>query len=124
MAVVNLDTSSRLDITCRKGDTFSLTIDFNETLTDDYPAANWKMQIRDSDTGTGGPSSSGTATYTASGTDEFTVTGDELKIDIPASDTAGWGAGTYVYDMQTNYSGTVRTWLHGLFTIVEDVTIS
>ena len=58
------------------------------------------MQIRDSDTGTGGPSSSGTATYTASGTDEFTVTGDELKIDIPASDTAGWGAGTYVYDMQ------------------------
>jgi hypothetical protein len=122
MAVVNLDTSSRLDITCRKGDTFSLTIDFNETLTTDYPSANWKMQIRDSDTGTGGPSSGGTATYTASGANEFTVTVDELKIDIPSSDTQGWASGTYVYDMQTSDSGSVRTWLHGLFTIVEDVT--
>ena len=28
MAQVNLDTASRLDIICRKGDTFSLGIDF------------------------------------------------------------------------------------------------
>ena len=62
MAAVNLDRSSRLDITCRKGDTFSLTIDFNETLTDDYPANEWEMEIRDSDTGTGGPTNVHTCT--------------------------------------------------------------
>lgn len=121
MAAVNLDRSSRLDITCRKGDTFSLTIDFNETLTSDYPATEWEMEIRDSDTGTGGPTN-GTTTY-ATDSSNFTVDGEELKIDITAAHAAAWNSGTYVYDLQTNDGTAVRTWLHGLFTIVEDVTI-
>lgn len=122
MAVVNLDTATRLDIICRKGDTFSLTIDFNTTLTTAYPATYWKMQIRDSDDGTGGPNTSEPLTFSTT-VSNFTVDVEELTIDIPSSSTQNWNSGTYVYDLQTDDgSGGVRTWLYGTFTINEDIT--
>ena len=34
MAVVNLDTAARLDIICRKGDTFSLAVKFDSEIND------------------------------------------------------------------------------------------
>ena len=122
MAVVNLDTATRLDIICRKGDTFSLTIDFNTTLTADYPANYWKMQVRDSDDGTGGPNATSPNTFSTTSSN-FTVDAEELTIDIPSSSTSNWNSGTYVYDLQTDDgSGGVRTWLYGTFTINEDIT--
>ena len=122
MAVVNLDTATRLDIICRKGDTFSLTIDFNTTLTVDYPATYWKMQIRDSDDGTGGPNTTSPLTFSTTSSN-FTVNIEELTINIPSTSTENWNSGTYVYDLQTDDgSGGVRTWLYGTFTINEDIT--
>lgn len=122
MPVVNLDTATRLDIICRKGDTFSLTIDFNTTLTTDYPNTYWKMQIRDSDDGTSGPNNINPETFSTTSSN-FTVNGEELKIDILSSSTSLWNSGTYVYDLQTDdTSGGVRTWLFGTFTINEDIT--
>lgn len=32
MATVNLDTAARLDIVCRKGDSFSLTVEFDANM--------------------------------------------------------------------------------------------
>ena len=46
MATVNLDTSVRLDIVCRKGDTFTLPVDFQTTQTAD----GFSMQVRLTDT--------------------------------------------------------------------------
>ena len=124
MAVVNLDTATRLDIICRKGDTFSLTIDFNATLTTAYPEDYWKMQIRDSDDGTGGPNTTLPSTFSTTSSN-FTVNIEELTISIPSSNTQNWNSGTYVYDLQTDDgSGGVRTWLYGTFTINEDITES
>ena len=129
MAVVNLDTAARLDIICRKGDKFLLTIDFGTSLAV-HPEENWKMQIRDSDDGSGGPATNGTATFSLVDTNtygDFTVSGNTLTITINAEDTPGtkgWGSGTYVYDLQTDdTSGDIKTWLYGTFTINEDITV-
>jgi len=128
MAVVNLDTAARLDIICRKGDTFDVTIDFGTSLAD-FPVGYWKMQIRDSDDGSGGPASSGTALFELEDADtygDFIVDGNTLEIKIKASATGtlGWGSGTYVYDLQTDdTSGGIKTWLYGTFTINEDITV-
>ena len=92
MPTVNLDTSARLDIICRRGDTFDLTVDFNTTLTTAYPATAWKLQVRDSDT---------------------IINDGSSGMDVDG--------GLYVYDLQTDASGT-RTWLHGEFKIIEDIT--
>lgn len=130
MAVVNLDTAVRLDIICRKGDKFLLTIDFGTSLESLYPQEDWKMQVRDSDDGSEGPASNGTATFSLEDTDaygDFAVSGNTLTITINAEDTPGtlgWGSGTYVYDLQTDdASGGVKTWLYGTFTINEDITV-
>ena len=129
MAVVNLDTAARLDIICRKGDKFLLTIDFGVDLTS-YTETYWKMQIRDSDDGSGGPATNGTATFSlvdANTHGDFTVSGNTLTITIYAEaspGTLGWGSGTYVYDLQTDLgSGNIKTWLYGTFTINEDITV-
>ncbi len=49
MAAINLDTAARLDITCRKGDTFSLELDFGQTI----PGKAWTMHVRETDTSEG-----------------------------------------------------------------------
>lgn len=130
MAVVNLDTAARLDIICRKGDKFLLTIDFGTSLESLYPEGNWKMQIRDSDDGSGGPAANGTTVFTLLDGDThggFGVDGNTLTITIDAEETPGtlgWGSGTYVYDLQTDAgSGDIKTWLYGTFTINEDITV-
>jgi len=129
MAVVNLDTAARLDIICRKGDKFLLTIDFGVDLTS-YTETYWKMQIRDSDDGSGGPAANGTTVFTLLDGDThggFGVDGNTLTITIDAEETPGtlgWGSGTYVYDLQTDLtSGDIKTWLYGTFTINEDITV-
>jgi hypothetical protein len=52
MAQVNLDTASRLDIVCRKGDTFSLGIDFGASIplqgVQSPVWGEWKMEVRTS----------------------------------------------------------------------------
>jgi hypothetical protein len=122
MPTVNLDTSARLDIICRRADTFVLTVDFNTALTS-YPAANWKLQVRDSDTddsGTGLIQVSGAGSHPL--TSGFGVDSESLQIIINSTDM-DVDSGLYVYDLQTDSSGAIRTWLHGEFKIIEDVTI-
>jgi len=141
---INLDTSQRVDITCRKGDTFELVL----TLTTDsgdsavHDDDGFRMQVRDSDTnesstimnGVLGSSSEGVGGDTASGTDgNIVITTDaankkvtfkSLATDMNASPVA---SGLYVYDIQktdSQDSERVSTLLYGTFKIIEDVTNS
>ena len=124
MPTVNLDTSARLDIICRRGDTFELVVDFNTSLTA-YTAETWKMQVRDNDTNNSTDAAdilidvSGTSSDVT--TTGFVVSGQNLTIRITNSDM-NVESGLYVYDLQTTATG-VTTWLHGEFKIVEDITI-
>lgn len=125
MPTVNLDTSARLDIICRRGDTFDLVVDFNTSLST-YTPTTWSMQVRDSDTNNSTNAADilidvPSVEATDSATTGFYVSGQTLTIRITNSDM-DVPSGLYVYDLQTTASG-VTTWLHGEFKIVEDITV-
>lgn len=123
MPTVNLDTSARLDIICRRGDTFDLTVDFNEDITPYVTDTAWKLQVRDSDiASTALITVSGSSSNAATTGFEIDSTGEKLTIRITSGDMDE-ASGLYVYDLQTTLSSAVRTWLHGEFKITEDITI-
>jgi hypothetical protein len=125
MASVNLDISSRLDITCRKNDTFSLDLNVKDAsgTAIDLSLYEFKMEVRSSTDDSGTPvvaSANVTATKNADST-----TG-KLNLKVSATNM-NITAGTYVYDLQTTLlasPNTVQTWLFGTFTVNEDVTIT
>jgi GH43 family beta-xylosidase len=116
---VNLDSSTRLDITCRKGDTFNLTMKVKDANGDDLTVSDitFKMEVRDSDTATNTVIASTSVSYSQSTAGQLTVTiADSVMDDVDG--------GLYVYDLQaTTAAGVVSTWLHGLFIVNEDVTV-
>jgi len=120
MAAINLDTAARLDITCRKGDTFSLEIDFEQSI----PTTIWTMHIRETDTSEGDeniiiPEDDITFTVSANSVGKFTL----LTISIPSSVMEDIESGIYVYDIQNFAKATgVKTYVFGLFKVNEDVT--
>ena len=114
---VNLDIAQRLDITCRKGDTFTLTLNITDsagtaiTLT----PYSFQMEVRDSATDA-----------IIIPTTDFTFTKDadatagKLNITVAAADMTA--TGSYIYDLETTLTSDVQTWLYGVFTINDDVT--
>lgn len=117
MAKVNLDTASRLDITCRKGDTFALSIDFGESIS--TTAGNYKMKVAENDT-------SATFDFTATAGNFSISSGDatnsKLTISIGTAVTSLWDSGNYVYDLEETNGDVVKTRLYGSFVINEDVS--
>jgi hypothetical protein len=114
--VVNLDNAQRVDIVCRKGDTFSIEIDFYDANNDpiDLTAYTWKMDVSESDT---------SPTPILDDTD-FNYNGNStgtLFVTATANTMSTINGGMYVYGLQSNDAGTVKTWLYGLFTVNEDV---
>ena len=125
MATVNLDTASRLDIVCRKGDTFTLVLDFGVSM--DNTPGNWKMQIAPSDTDAAVLTFEGSTNFAIATNDDGVA---DAKVTITATSTVmgGVASGLYVYDLQTDTNtagttgGTVKTHLYGTFKINEDIT--
>ena len=148
---INLDRSQRVDITCKRGDTFNLNLelkdDSNVALvlgnTQDSESSDlysYKMEVREVDThnelGTGPQgyilSVDGTVSDSSNGLVTFTVSHTGM----------GLSAGLYVYDIQQKITdlgedgatgGTdanedtidsVETLLYGIFKVVEDVTVA
>jgi hypothetical protein len=122
---INLDIAQRVDIVCRRGDTFVLELTFNDEdglpldLSSGY---NWMMQVRDSDV-------SASAILDGDSNDEaandFGFTGDNngvLTITSSASVMATVDGGVYVYDLQSAQGAVVTTWMFGKFTVNEDVS--
>jgi len=115
---VNLDTSERVDITCRKGDTFTLIVTFtdaNAVAIDLSSGYQWKMDVKDTDT----------SASDIIADDSFSYTGNssgQLTISASAATMAAVTSGTYVYDLQSSVAGVVKTWLYGIFKINEDIS--
>ena len=115
-ASVNLDNAQQVDITCRKGDTFALEIDFYDVNGNpmDLTAYTWKMDVSDSDT---------SPTPVLDDTD-FIYSGNstgKLYVTATANTMSSIDGGVYVYGLQSNDSGVVKTWIYGMFTVNEDV---
>ena len=114
--VVNLDNAQRVDIVCRKGDTFSIEIDFYDANDDpiDLTGYTWKMEVSESDTSPTPILDSNDFSYSGNSSGQLYVT-------ATANTMLTINGGMYIYGLQSNDSGTVKTWLYGLFTVNEDV---
>jgi len=114
---INLDSATRVDITCRKGDTFTLEFTFTDSDGDaiDISSYSWKMDVKETDTSSSDIIADASFTYTGNSSGKLTVT-------ATAAVMAGVSGGLYVYDLQSTNSGVVKTWVYGLFKINEDVS--
>ncbi len=123
MPTVNLDTAARLDIICRKGDSFELVVQFDSNAGlygSTILEGLYSMDIRETDDASALALPSGNAMSIAvdDSTQKMTIsnTGDNMdEID----------AGLYVYDVQyasAGATGTITTYLTGTFEVREDVT--
>jgi len=126
MAKVNLDSSSRVDIVCRKGDTFELTVDFGQSMSSYIDGGGaFKMEVRTSDDNNAGNAvvsmDMAALTQNSSG-----VASALLVISKAAASMATVEAGTYVYDLQSTKNPAtpvIKTWMSGFFTVNEDISI-
>lgn len=122
---INLDIANRVDITTRRGDTFTLELTFNDEdgiAIDLSSGYEWMMQVREADTSTtallDGDSNDSSA-------NDFGFTGDNnglLTITASSTVMAGIEGGIYVYDLQSSQGATVITWMYGIFKVNEDVS--
>ena len=117
-AQINLDTAQRVDITCRKGDSFHLELTFNDDANAvlDLTGYVWKLDVRETDTSASAIIEDDAFTY--NGTDEGVLT-----ITASPATMAAVSGGLYVYDIQSTNAGAVKTWLYGIFKVNEDVTL-
>ena len=120
MAKVNLDTAARLDIVCRKGDSFSLTVEFDTEVPNPTDAnITWEMEVRTTDSDTGTAHEDGFSfARDSSNTKKLTISNTASNMNI--------SSGLFVYDLQVSNSddSTVKTYLYGTFQINEDVTVN
>jgi len=128
MAQVNLDTAARLDIVCRKGDSFVLTVDFGTGVprTGEEGAANdskWDMDVKSSD------ASDATSILADTVFSYNTTVENKITIEASASEMASVTPGLYVYDLQNTDADTtvdgdskVTTYLYGTFKVNADIT--
>jgi len=117
MAVVNLDTAARLDIICRKGDSFSLTVEFDANMPNpDDAGVTYTMVVRETDTATGAHEEGFLFERDSSDSKKITITNTASNMDV--------ASGLYVYDLQVvnGATGPTKTYLYGTFRINEDVS--
>ena len=129
MASVNLDTASRLNITCRRGDTFTLEVDFGEAVN----TTGWTLRVKDRQQVVSDQRSvekkeastifvddgditigEGSATGTA-------IANSKATVVIPAETMESVLSGTYSYDFQNSLNGVVKTYIFGSFKVNSDV---
>lgn len=115
MAVVNLDTAARLDIICRKGDSFSLTVEFDAAMPNPSDGdVTYSMVVRETDTATGAHEDGFLFERDASDSTKITITNTATNMNV--------SSGLYVYDLQVVTTSTTKTYLYGTFRINEDVS--
>jgi len=123
---INLDIASRVDIVCRRGDTFVLELTFKDEAGDVIDLSSgyeWMMQVRETDTSTSAALDGDSNDESAN---DFGFTGTNagvLTITASAAVMAGLAGGIYVYDLQSAQGAVVTTWMYGKFTVNEDVSV-
>ena len=115
---VQLDVAKRLDIICRKGDTFNLVINVTDSAGTavNLSTYSFKMQVKETDTSSTNVISNDDITITGTATGVLTVT-------IPSTVMTSVSSGLYAYDLQTINVGVTQTWLTGVLKVNEDVTV-
>ena len=133
---VNLDISERLNITCRRGDTFSLTLTLKDSsgtaLTLSSSGYEFLMQVRGIRASKSGvrPLIMGTDAKGASASRDGISTNFSFTVDdsgnatIKASDEVmrNVPAGKYVYDLQQKVDNVATTILEGNFVVNDDIS--
>ena len=124
MSTLQLDQAQRVDIVCRRGDTFKMVLNVTSSTgapVNVTPATsfNYKMEVRETDTATGTVIASGDFTFSGTASGVLTVTVSSTVMAVVDS-------GLYVYDLQTTRvsDSFVQTWIYGTFKINEDVTVN
>lgn len=115
---VQLDVAKRLDIICRKGDTFNLVINVTDSAGTavNLSTYSFKMQVKETDT----------SSTNVISNDDITITGTAagvLTVTIPSTVMTSVSSGLYAYDLQTINAGVTQTWLTGVLKVNEDVTV-
>jgi len=132
--VLNLDKSQRVDIVCKRGDTFkmSLQVQDDEGGVTNLTGYDFAMEVRYADTDDGEnqqPQDDGYVFNSNTVNGEITVgledgANGNVSFTIANTDMEGIYSGLYVYDIQmTNVEDIVETILYGVFKVNEDVTI-
>lgn len=113
---INLDIAKRVDITCRKGDTFSISLTFTEANGDEMPIGNhaFRMVVKETDTSVGSVISNTEFSYDVDPGNVVTIS---CQYDVMETKESG----IYVYDLQSKEGDIVKTWIYGTFKINEDV---
>jgi hypothetical protein len=115
---VNLDVAKRLDITCRKGDTFELVISATDSSGNDIDFTAYTdavLQVR--------PTDDSATLVLEFAVSDFDLTVGSITANKTAAEMAAVDSGIYVYDLElTDSVGKVVTWFYGLFKINDDVT--
>ncbi len=123
---LNLDIAQEMDITARKGDsfTFDISVKNADGTAKDLSSYTFNMDVRDSsDKSTRDNVAISTATSRSNapikivGLANGTMTVSATHVAM--SDIA---EGTYLYDIQANLSSTNQTWFYGSFTINADIS--
>lgn len=118
---VSTDVAKRLDITCRKGDTFELTINAADStgLPIDFNVfIDMKFQVRPTDEDTGTP------ILSFDFPSNYQQSVGSLIIRKAATDMESIESGVYVYDFElTDQNSKTTTWFYGIFKINDDVSI-
>ena len=114
---INLDIAKRVDVTCRKGDTFSISLTFTDSngVNMDVSAHAFKMVVKETDTSVGDIIGVSDFTFTVYPENVVTVVCEyNVMENVPS--------GVYVYDLQSKDSSLVRTWIYGVFKVNEDIS--
>lgn len=124
MSTLQIDQAQRVDIVCRRGDTFKMVLNVTSPTgapVNVTPASsfNYKMEVRETDTATGTIIASGSFVFSGTASGVLTVTVSSTVMAVVDS-------GLYVYDLQTTRvsDSFVQTWIYGTFKINEDVTVN
>ena len=133
---LNLDVSEKLDIICKRGDTFNLGLLIKDSagtaITLSTSNYEFLMQVRGRRSGANrarplilGTASKGKSAVTDVGANNFTVTIDDSgNATFSASDTimARIAPGRYVYDIQQIVDNVSTTILEGRFIVNSDIS--
>jgi hypothetical protein len=128
MATANLDISEKLDIVCKRGDSFSMSITMTNSSgtainTSDYV---FKLMVKSKDINGGRAAGINLpVSYDSTILTIDNVSGDGSGVatfNATASTMAAIDPGVYVYDIQYTDDTEVKTILEGLFKVNPDVT--
>ena len=134
MATANLDIAEKLDIICKRGDSFNMTITMTDSAGEIINLADYTffMEVKSKRVSNG--RASGTTlpvVYEETILEDSDIINNviansgQVTFAVPAPKMKTLTPGVYVYDIQyTNRSSEVRTILEGLFKVNPDVSFT